>query len=404
MRNLLNLNRLVAFFFVVIISFAVLATNSTPAYADAIPNKSTAKEIFQKLRGMGATPEVSAGVLGNMYQESTINPSATQSSSAKSFIKKGKLCDPSGLGSGAAVGLMQWDGSRRDAMLCHSEKKGLEWNSVDSQLEYGFITEMKKDDPFKIGAYGKNAAGKYCTGSGADCSKVRTKMSGVSEYFKGTDVGAATVEFVGYWERPGLPHSDVRVKMAKKVYKEFKDLPPIDLGKKVNDDDGGKKDDGGSSGGGGRPDESDLTGMPKTHDWDEGQTPKDAKLDDLDTGDQYNVEALKEDIRFQQEGATHTAQILVSLFGMLVMLWGVLFFSGMLLDKANPFLEFQMTRLLTLGRVEYVEDPADKGKGRYMGRQIAVRSGVAILLGLILVSGTFFGFTLSTILFLQDKF
>lgn len=395
--------RLPLLMLVVVLLFGVFAPVNN-SYAAGIPNEKVAKEAFQKLLGMGATPQVSAAILGNGFQESGIDPKAMQGGKAKSFVNGGDLCKSSGLGGGAAVGIFQWDSERRDSMLCYTQKQKGDWHSLDLQLKYAFVVEMKKDDPFKISSYGSNAKGKYCSGSGADCSKVRTKMKGISEYFKGTDVGAATVEFVGYWERPRTPHSKTRVDMANKIYKKFKDLDPIDLGESVSDGDGkdGKKNEGGGSGG--MTGEEDLEGMPETKDWDKGNPPKDATIDDLDIGDQYNVAALEEDIKLQQEGGVHTAQIMISLIGMLVMLWGILLFSGMLVDKSNPFLEFQCTRFLSAGRMEYVEDPQDKGKGRYMGRQIAVRSGVGVLLGLILVSGTFFGITLSVILFLQDKF
>lgn len=403
MRNILS--KLPMALIALAMVFGVFAPNA--AHADEIPNKEVTKEAFQKIVGMGATPEAAAATLGNAYKESTLNPSATQASSIKAFIEKGNLCNPSGIGGGAAAGFFQWDGSRRDAMLCHTEKKGLEWDSLDSQLEYAFITEMKISDPFKEAAYGARAKTEYCPGSGADCSKVRTSLSGVEEYFQGTDVAAATIEFVGYWERPGQPDSKTRVDMALKIYEEFKDLPGIDLGESVgngsNDNEGGQDDKKESTDSGGIPEEGDLTGMPDRMDWDEGSAPEDATAEDLKIGEQYQVASLRSDIALQQEGAVHTAQVGISLMGMLIMIWGVLLFACMLLDKSNSFFEFQAVKAITFNKIQYAENPEDKSKTALLGRQIAVRSLLTILIGLVFVSGTFYGWTLDVLMFIKEK-
>lgn len=389
-----------------------------PSEASGIPNKAIAQEAYQKLLGMGATHEVSSAILGNAFKESTINTSATATDAVKNYIDAGgDFCTPSGLSGPNAAGMFQWAYERRDAMLCKSQTDGVEWDSVDSQLEYAFKTEMAISDPFKESAYGAKAlpGGGYCQ-DGVDCSDVRASMpGGVSDFFKGTSIDGATMEFLAYWERPGFGESDpkTRIDMAYKIYEEFKDLDPIDLGVTVSEgssEESSSTTETSSSDLGGIVKEEDLTGMDSFKEREDmrsemesdSNTIKDATLSDLSAGDQYSVANIRENIALQQMGIVHTAQVVISLIGMLVMVWGVLLFAGMLFDKTNNFFEFQMTRMLSFGRLEYAVSEEDISKTALRGRQISVRALGAVFVGLFIVSGTFYGWTLDIITLIQD--
>jgi len=81
---------------------------------------SNAEKIFNYLKGEGLTDEQAAGVIGNLYAESGLEPDTL---------------NPNDLGK-PAYGLAQWRGSRYDELKDFSSKNGVEYSSLEGQLNF----------------------------------------------------------------------------------------------------------------------------------------------------------------------------------------------------------------------------------------------------------------------------
>lgn len=359
-----------------------------PANAESIP--AIAKELFQKMVGYGATPEVASGLLGNSHQESGMNPAAIQGGGSKA----GMTCNGStSRTSGMAIGLFQWDGIRKNNLLCAAEKAGKPWTDVDFQLKFAFEIEMKQEDPFTKKAYGSKAKSFCATVSDkVDCGKVNTNgfPDGAKGFLKGVYPEGATVEFAGYWERPGKPHLERRLMMTNKVYKEFKGLDGItatDQSSTTKPKEGSDK----KSDALGLVGERELTGMGSSPEWDDVTTPEDANYSGLGIGDQFRLTKAGDAIASEKQPTLYAAQIGISMIGLMFMLWAVLIFACAMWDKANTIFEFRAVRLVTFGQMEYVDDKDDEGGSRVGIGKLLVRLIAGFGVGLMLVSGVFFG-------------
>lgn len=368
----------------------VLLGGATSAQAMDLPPQ--AKELFQKIVGYGATPEVAAGLLGNAMQESTMNSSAMQGGGDPSEM----TCNGGRSSGGSdAIGLFQWDSGRKNNLLCAAEAAGVPWTDVDFQLKFAFELEVEKEDPFKSPDYGANAAS-YCAAVPGliDCSKVNSSgyPNGAADFLKGTYVEGATVEFTGYWERPGLPEMHTRVGTALAAYEQFKGEEGVRDGgdsEKIKEkpSEGTDKADAGSK----LVKERELEGMGEVPEWGEADTPKDAKLSDLGVKDIYLVTKAGDAIASERKPTLHAAQIGISMIGMIFLLWAVIIFACAMFDRSNTVFDFKTVRAVTFGKMVYVEDKEDEGGNNVGLGKLLVRVLAGFGVGLILVSGVFFG-------------
>lgn len=130
-----------------------------------------ARRVFQRLLSAGFTPQAAAGVIGNLIQESNINPSAVQ---------------PGGPGRG----IMQWskgdrwDKLQRWAMINGKNPMGLD-TQVDWMLkemsDYGVLSSMKRM----------------------------------------TDIALATKYFEGTMEKAGIKEMERRIRYANETFSKF---------------------------------------------------------------------------------------------------------------------------------------------------------------------------------------
>ena len=149
----------------------------------------TAQAVWTFLTGKGYTPEVAAGILGNMYQESGVDPTRIQ-----------------GNGKGPAAGICQWENyntksARWKAMADHAASKGKEWTDLQSQLEW-LDMELQGKDPTTL-------------------SLLKKKVGGYEEFKKITDIDKACLVFEESFERAGKPNMSNRYKAAHDYYKKF---------------------------------------------------------------------------------------------------------------------------------------------------------------------------------------
>ena len=89
-----------------------------------------ANQVYNTLSGLGFTAEAACAVIGNMVQESGLNPTAVNKSSG-------------------ATGLCQWLGGRLTGLKDYASSKGKEWTDVPTQTEWAWMECEGKDSTTK---------------------------------------------------------------------------------------------------------------------------------------------------------------------------------------------------------------------------------------------------------------
>lgn len=85
----------------------------------------------------GYTPSQAAGIVGNLMQESGLNPAVSPGDNGKSF------------------GIAQWNGGRLTALQDYAKQQGSDWKSLDTQL--GFVNQELNGSENKAGQAIRNA-------------------------------------------------------------------------------------------------------------------------------------------------------------------------------------------------------------------------------------------------------
>lgn len=167
-------------------------------YGRGVPDNTTSQQVWAFFTNNGISPAATAGILGNMYAESGVNPAVIQ-----------------GNGKGPAAGIVQWENynsksARWKAMADYAASRGKDWTDLDSQLNY-VMKEMK--DPgctyWNKGETAFNAAG--------------ANFTTFDEWSKSSDVPMATKQFEAAFERAGVPAIEKRVNAAAEYYKLYQD-------------------------------------------------------------------------------------------------------------------------------------------------------------------------------------
>ena len=150
--------------------------------------KSTRKFFIEN----GFTPAATAGIMGNIYQESKFNPSLLQN------------------GKGPAAGLFQWENytkksGRWGGLNTYAQSKGKQWTDLKSQLEYALSEMMNESWMWKTPS-----------------NKSLTSVSSLEQFKAMTNPQDAAVAFSNHFERPGKPHNETRMSAAQKYYDQYK--------------------------------------------------------------------------------------------------------------------------------------------------------------------------------------
>lgn len=167
-------------------------------YGRGVPDNTTSQQVWAFFTKNGISPAATAGILGNMYAESGVNPAVIQSN-----------------GKGPAAGIVQWENyntksARWKGMADYAASRGKDWTDLDSQLNY-VMKEMK--DP---GCTYWNKGEKSFNAAGA-------KFTTFDEWSKSNDVPMATKQFEAAFERAGVPAIEKRVNAAAEYYKLYQD-------------------------------------------------------------------------------------------------------------------------------------------------------------------------------------
>lgn len=157
---------------------------------------SNAEVVWNFCMSQGFTRQAAAGIIGNMQQESGVDPAACQG------------------GGGPGRGLLQWEtGSSRFSSLCQfASERGTDWTDIQAQLLF-FVQEA----PSQFDAYTGNGVYTYPSGAVA---WIAEKMT--FDQFKAlTDLPWATEAFERVYTRGSIPMMEKRIAYAQAAYDQF---------------------------------------------------------------------------------------------------------------------------------------------------------------------------------------
>jgi hypothetical protein len=141
--------------------------NSGSGGGGKLSGSSNAEKIWNFFKGKGLSTGAIAGIMGNLQQESSLNPGVN------------------------ADGLAQWNGSRRTAMQNYARSMGLPSSSLEAQLGYLW-------QELSSGSGGLNV----------------NAMNGLS-------AAQAAKLFSDRFERPGTPMMNNRINYANQFYSMY---------------------------------------------------------------------------------------------------------------------------------------------------------------------------------------
>jgi hypothetical protein len=184
--------------------YDIVPLGSCGAAAEAsgvtLEGKDNIQKAFNYFIGKGLTPAQSAGIVGNLRQESGVNPKSHQN------------------GGGKGRGIAQWEiGDRWDKLVAWANGKGLDPWEIGTQLEY-----LWKEMP---GQYPYTHLGELQ----AILPAATAKTSSLEAVKMSQDVVTATKAFEYTYERAGTPVMENRITYAKEVLDAFGGLVPSNV-------------------------------------------------------------------------------------------------------------------------------------------------------------------------------
>ena len=157
---------------------------STPSTGtpDISDESDTATAVWKFFTGKGYSKHATAGIMGNLYQESGLDPTKKQ------------------YGGGPGRGIGQWTVSeeRFAGLQKHAQSKGKDWTDLQSQLEWIDMELHGKDRSTKV--------------------ILDKQYGGIEKFKQATDYKWATNAFEDAFERAGDARMENRYKYAKNYY------------------------------------------------------------------------------------------------------------------------------------------------------------------------------------------
>ncbi len=149
-------------------------------------------KVYQFYTQAGFTPAATAGIMGNIQNESGFKSDIIQ-----------------GGGKGPAAGLFQWENynkksKRWAAMNNYAQSKGKPWTDLQSQMEWALQEMQTENWMWKIPTW-----------------KNLPHVSSLEEFKKMDNPANAAVAFSNHFERPGKPHNEKRAADANNFYEQF---------------------------------------------------------------------------------------------------------------------------------------------------------------------------------------
>lgn len=171
-------------------NFSIFDIKDFSEYNGNVIGNTIEDKIWFSLRNLGYSEYAVAGVMGNIKWESGgFNISAVESN-------------------GKGIGLCQWSGSRKTALINYATSKGTTWEDENIQVEF-LIGEMTP---------GGGADG-YATYQFMNNEGYTREM-----WENATSASDAATAFCYSFERPGVPHLKERQDYAEEYYEKYKGL------------------------------------------------------------------------------------------------------------------------------------------------------------------------------------
>lgn len=183
------------------------------------------QQIWSFLKGKGLTDEAAAGIMGNMEQESSFNPKATNSIGCR--------------------GIVQWCYGRNDLLSSYASERGKSWDCLGVQLEYMWH-EMTETGQGSV-----NSSGQQLGIPLVDALNGKA-FNGSSKYTNSGAYNAGQI-FHDYFERANvaLGEDKGRGERADKIYQQFTGKASTPLGNSAAPSGGSQGCSGGTSTSGG---------------------------------------------------------------------------------------------------------------------------------------------------------
>lgn len=150
------------------------------------------RQVASYLMSQGLDELHTAAIMGNMYAESGMNPSATESG-------------------GTGIGICQWSYGRANSLRSYAASQGKSWSDLSVQLDFFWNHDIWQNDwgsSYVIATHrydGDPAVGETVSGS-------------KSGFMETDDLTDAVKQFCYGWERPGIPRINVRLEAAQRYY------------------------------------------------------------------------------------------------------------------------------------------------------------------------------------------
>ena len=146
------------------------------------------KAVWTFLIGAGYSPEMAAGIMGNLKQESGMDPTRLQS------------------GGGPGRGIAQWTNGdqRHKGLLELAASKGVDWTDLQTQLEFLHM-ELQGKAPYDNYTY----------------TLIKQRYGGWESFSQISDVKKGADAFEDCFERAGIPMMENRYKYAQQYYQKF---------------------------------------------------------------------------------------------------------------------------------------------------------------------------------------
>ena len=101
---------------------ATQEADTTEADVEITDNRTTEEVVWDYLKAAGYSDIQTAAIIGNIYQESGLNPARVESN-------------------GEGIGLVQWSFGRKQSLINYASSKGVDWSDLEIQLEF-LVSEL----------------------------------------------------------------------------------------------------------------------------------------------------------------------------------------------------------------------------------------------------------------------
>lgn len=101
---------------------ATQEADTTEAEVEITDNRTTEEVVWDYLKAAGYSDIQTAAIIGNIYQESGLNPARVESN-------------------GEGIGLVQWSFGRKQSLINYASSKGVDWSDLETQLEF-LVSEL----------------------------------------------------------------------------------------------------------------------------------------------------------------------------------------------------------------------------------------------------------------------